>query len=221
MALDRHDFHPAELVAQLEAERAGGPFLVFRDARGIQRILALPPEGLTVGREPGLELVLFWDPEVSRVHARLETVGGRWTVVDDGLSRNGTFVGGRRVTGRRLLASGDRLRFGRTEAIFREPTTVPSDTVPASDSGAVVVVTETQRRVLVAVCRPVLRGEPTPATNREVADELQLSVEGVRTHMKSLFARFDVPELAQNRKRAELVRRAIDSATVTRLDAFG
>ena len=44
-------------------------------------------------------LSLDFDPEVSRVHAELERLGDDWTVADDGLSRNGSFVNGERVVG--------------------------------------------------------------------------------------------------------------------------
>ena len=36
--------------------------------------------------------------------------------MDDGLSRNGTFVNGERLSGRRRLTDGDTLRFGGTTA---------------------------------------------------------------------------------------------------------
>ena len=52
-----------------------------------------------MGREPGNDVQLGWDPEASRVHALLERVGGRWTVTDDQLSRNGTYVNGTRIRG--------------------------------------------------------------------------------------------------------------------------
>lgn len=42
-------------------------------------------------------------------------------VVDDGLSRNGTFVNGERVLGQRRLEDGDQLEVGRTLLIFRSP----------------------------------------------------------------------------------------------------
>ena len=32
------------------------------------------------------------------MHAALERTGEEWTLVDDGLSHNGTYVGGERVT---------------------------------------------------------------------------------------------------------------------------
>ena len=54
------------------------------------------------------------DEEVSRLHAVIECVGSHWTVVDDGMSRNGTFVNGERITGRRRLRQGDSIRIGGT-----------------------------------------------------------------------------------------------------------
>ena len=220
MGLSRHDFTPSELADQLAADRSGETYLLYRDGRSMQRLLPLGDAPVTIGREPGVDLVLSWDPEVSRVHARLERVGDSWTVVDDGLSRNGTFVNDERVVSRRRLLPGDRLRFGRTAVLFRAPLAVPADTVPAADRASAVRLTDAQRQVLVALCRPVLAGEPpaVPASNREVAEELQLSVEAVRTHLKSLFQRLDVPDLAQNRKRAELVRRALAAGLVTHRD---
>ena len=46
---------------------------------------------LTIGRRPSNDVALDWDSEVSRVHAALERIGEDWTVVDDGLSHNGTY----------------------------------------------------------------------------------------------------------------------------------
>lgn len=218
--LSRHDFTPSELSEQLAADRSGEPYLLHRDGRGIQRIVVLQGAAVTVGRQPGLDVVLAWDGEVSRVHARLEAVGGSWTIVDDGLSRNGSFVNGERVVGRRRLEPGDRLRFGRTDAVFRAPLASPADTVPSLHRAQAVQLTPGQHQVLVELCRPVLGGEPAaiPASNREVAEALHLSVEAVRTQLKALFQRLDVPDLPQNRKRAELVRRALAAGIVTSRD---
>src|SRR5689334_11855492 len=90
---------PAELKAVIEAERAGTPFLLYRDGPGEQRLLVLTDDvdRLTVGRSMANALCLDWDTEVSRLHAELERAGGDWTVADDGLSRNGTFLGGERI----------------------------------------------------------------------------------------------------------------------------
>ena len=80
MAFARGDFSASELAEQLAAERRGEPFLLYRDAERAQRLLALAGERVSVGREPGNDLQLGWDPEASRVHALLERVAaaGPW-----------------------------------------------------------------------------------------------------------------------------------------------
>jgi predicted component of type VI protein secretion system len=220
MRFGRHDFTPAELAEQLAADRCGQPYLLYRE-RGIrQRLLPLEGGRLAVGRAAGNEVELSWDPEVSRVHALLECVSGRWTIVDDGLSSNGTFVNGRRVVGRRRLTDRDIVRAGRTELLFRAPAESGDETPLVADPARLGGLTEAQRRVLVALCRPLRAGDelPVAASNREVADELSLSVEAVRTHLKTLFSLFEVPELPPNRKRAELARRAVASGILTRIE---
>lgn len=221
-APDRHAASPAELQQQIAAERAAEPFLLFRDGDGQQQIVPLAPyERLTLGREDDADVALAWDPQVSRLHAELERVGGAWTLTDDGLSRNGTFVNGERVSGRRRLADGDSLRLGQTQVVFRSPalrrvsTTVIADDIPTAES-----VSDAQRRVLVALCRPY-KGSPafaTPATNQDIAAELVLSVDAVKTHLRTLFQKFGVEHLPQNQKRARLVERAFLSGLVSERD---
>ena len=113
---------PAEAERQLDAERSGAPFLVFRDAHGRQRIVVLGDTGtLSVGRGPATDISLDWDKSASRLHAELAHIGEAWTIADDGLSSNGTFVNDEKVTGRRRLRNGDRLRVGDTEMTYRAP----------------------------------------------------------------------------------------------------
>ncbi|MFN8159868.1 MAG: FHA domain-containing protein [Solirubrobacterales bacterium] len=53
--------------------------------------------------------------------------------VDEGLSRNGSFVDGQRVSGRRMLEDGDELRSGQTPLRFHAPFQVAEQTrVPTS-----------------------------------------------------------------------------------------
>jgi len=96
--LDAHVATPQDLKERVAAERRGTPFLVYRDADIMQVIVDLVPtgEGVTVGRRPSNDVVLDWDSEISRVHAALERIGDDWTVVDDGLSHNGTYLNGKR-----------------------------------------------------------------------------------------------------------------------------
>lgn len=223
MALGPYELTASELAAVLAADRDGAPFLVYRSGDARLMIHPLDREVVTVGRAPENDIALTWDPEASRAHAQLERVAGRWTVVDDGLSRNGTFVGAARVSGRRALDSGDLVRVGRTTLVVRTPGPVVPATIAAADTAAAAALTPGERRVLVALCRPWAQagaqgGVVTPATNQEIADELVLSVAGVKTHLRGLFAKLGVDDLPQNRKRAELVRRAIATGVVRPAD---
>lgn len=76
-------------------------------------VFPLQSDRLTIGREPGRDVLLDFDPTVSRRHARLERQGGQWVLIDEG-SRNGSFVNGQPVQ-QRALQPGDILRFGNTE----------------------------------------------------------------------------------------------------------
>jgi hypothetical protein len=224
MAFDRREFSVSELADQLAAERRGRPVLLYRDAERAQRLLVLAGERVSVGREEGNELQLGWDPEASRVHALLERVGGSWIVSDDQLSRNGTFVNGTRVRGRRRLDDRDVIRFGTTQVYYRSPAETPGETAPAARGAHAAEVTPAQHRVLVGLCRPLLdpRGQAAaPQSNGEIAAELTISVEAIRSHMKQLFRLFEVPDLPQNRKRAELARRALAAGVVSLRDLSG
>lgn len=109
--------------ALADAQLHGGAFIVYWNDRGEERIFSLPDTGtaVTVGRTSWADIPLPWDEQVSRLHAQLERVADDWTVVDEGLSRNGTFVNGERVQGRKRLDDGDQLRFGETNALYRSP----------------------------------------------------------------------------------------------------
>jgi len=74
--------------------------------------------------------------------------------------------------------------------------------------------------VLIALCRPFKDGSGyvTPATNQEVASELFLSVDAVKTHLRTLFQKFHIEDLPQNQKRAKLVERAVSLGLVSRRD---
>jgi hypothetical protein len=81
-------------------------------------------------------------------------------------------------------------------------------------------VSPAQRRVLVALCRPYKDGAAfaTPASNGQIGDELHLSVDAVKTHLRALFEKFDVADLPQNRKRVALVERALQTGMVSERD---
>lgn len=218
--LARHSLSPRELKELLDVERTGRAFLAFRDGLGELRLF-MPdgPGASTLGRRPEMDLSTPWDPEVSGLHAELHRLAGEWTLVDDGLSTNGTFLNGQRIAGRVRLRDGDRVRVGRTVLAYRAAqATLVQETVTASDLPK-VELTETQRRVLIALCRPLRGGgQATPATNQEIADEVFLSLDAVKMHLRTLFGRFGLGDLPQNRKRATLAERALQSGAVSYRD---
>ena len=210
----------SELTAQLEAERQGVPFVVYRDSAGEQCLIALG-EGqgpVSIGRRPTADVCLDWDGEVSGLHAQLEPAGGEWTLVDDGLSRNGSYVNGERVRGRRRLRERDMLRFGSTSVLYRAPADGISDSTVASTGVLTAAsLSDAQRRVLIALCRPFKDSSQyaTPATNQQIAAELFVSVEAVKSHLRALFGKFEVDDLPQNTKRLALAERAMKSGLVS------
>lgn len=223
-----HQATPAELKARLEAERAGSPFLVFADDGGRQQIVVLDASRgrLVVGRGAGADVRLDWDTDISRVHAELEYLGGVWTIADDGLSRNGTFLNGERLRGRRRLAEHDRLRFGTTSVVFRAPVSARPTTTQGTSLGVEsegIAISPAQRRVLVALARPYLTegSFATPATNKQIAEELFLSIDAVKTHLRALTAKFGIQDLPQNRKRAALVELALRNGEISERDVEG
>ena len=166
---------------------------------------------MTLGRRTSADVPLPWDEEVSRLHAELVRRGDDWTVSDDGLSLNGSFVNGEPVGGRRRLRDGDAVRVGATVLVFRDPRDQESQaTAPSADLRKVVSLTAAQKRVLVALCRPFKESAVfvTPPTNDQIAQELFLSVDAVKKHLRILFEKFGVEHLPQNEKRARLVERA-------------
>jgi pSer/pThr/pTyr-binding forkhead associated (FHA) protein len=209
----------AELQARLQAERAGRPFLIFADESGAQLIHTLEGERplLTIGRDESCDIALPWDTSVSRTHAVLERLGDAWTLADDGISRNGTFLNGARLTSRQRLAEGDVIRAGATVITFRRPEESAAASTRLDHSVVAAQITPMQRKVLVELCRPFKDGGryAAPATNVEIAAELVLSVDAVKTHMRGLFERFEVGDLPQNQKRAKVVELALERGIVS------
>ena len=218
----QHSLTPSELQALLAAERDGEPFFAFRNADDRLALFRAGPRRRADARpRPEMDLAIDWDEEVSGLHAELVAIGGEWTIVDDGLSTNGTFVNARRVAGRQRLRDGDRVRVGQDDARLprggrrragpadggRRATAPPpwsSPTPSARCSSRSAAPTATARRFT------------SPATNQQIADELFLSVEAVKMHLRTLFGKFELGELPQNEKRTRLAECVLEYGVVTR-----
>jgi hypothetical protein len=223
--LARHALSASELKQLLAHERTGEAFLAYRDGEGALRFFTTTPvdpahaASSTIGRRGGTDVSLAWDSEVSGLHAELHHSGEEWMIVDDGLSTNGTYVNGQRINARRRLKDADRIRVGRTVLAYKAAqATLVQETVAAADLPA-IELTDTQRKVLIALCRPFRDGNlSTGATNQDIAAELYLSVDAVKMHLRTLFAKFQLGELPQNQKRVKLAERALQLGTVSRQD---
>jgi DNA-binding NarL/FixJ family response regulator len=127
-------------------------------------------------------------------------------------------VNGERLRGRRRLHNGDMLRFGKTDVQFRRPTAgAIESTLPTTDALTAQSLSDQQRKVLIALCRPFKDDDPlaTPTSNQEIADELVVTVDAVKLHMRALFEKFGVADLPQNKKRVALVRHALQSGLIS------
>ena len=90
-------------------------FVIQGRNKGARFDLAGQPLAVTIGRESG-NFIKLEDHEVSRRHAEIRRVG-ETLVLGDLKSSNGTFVNDRKVE-RAELASGDRIRIGRTVLVY-------------------------------------------------------------------------------------------------------
>jgi Protein of unknown function (DUF3662)/FHA domain len=132
--LVRVDEHDESLVEQAErgrtrVYRASEPQAVSRAPVGVPtarrafllldgRRVLLPPDGATLGRSRGCDVVLS-DTNVSRQHAQVQPGPGGWTIEDLG-STNGVSVNGRSIIAPQLVRDGDVIELGTTELLFEE-----------------------------------------------------------------------------------------------------
>ena len=218
-----HSLSAAELKDLLTAERSGTPFLAYRDELGLLKLfhVTAAERPHTLGRRSEMDLAITWDVEVSGIHAELRCFGDEVTIADDGLSTNGTYLNGQKVVARARLRDRDRIRLGRTLLAYRSGASAAAlVTVAAKDGPSLLKLTDMQRSVLVALCRPMRDGAAfsTPATNQQIASEVYLSVDAVKMHLRNLFAKFELAELPQNQKRAKLAEHAFQLGLVTQRD---
>jgi FHA domain len=208
-----------ELEARRAAERIGAPFLLYRDDEGREQIFTLAQRagGVTLGRREEADISIPWDPEMSRLHAELVPRAGEWTVSDDGLSQNGTWVNGLRLAGRRRLADGDLLRVGRTELAFCDPEPVGAGpTLVPGELSATPRYSEQQQRVLRALCRPLFAdGEGiNPCSDVEIAEVTGIPLEQVILELDHLGRAMGLEDMPRREQRAEVALLALRSGLV-------
>lgn len=84
---------------------------------GREMILSKPET--TVGRAEGVDIALFGDMGVEKLHAKIVLQAGRYLLVDNG-TPGGTFLNGERITGPTPLKNGDMIQMGKSALRFGE-----------------------------------------------------------------------------------------------------
>ena len=181
------------------------------------RALLVEGERVIIGSAPDCDL-LVGDTSVSRIHAMLHQLNGRWFIEDCG-SRNGTEVNGHQLTSLQPLQPNDEVRLGRARLVFCGQVSMsenPTDTLIKRPP-----ITSREHDVLVALCRPRANCDifTEPATVRQMAVELTVSENAVKLRLASVTVKFgiDGPE----RRRSRLANAALDAGAVALADLRG
>lgn len=103
---------------------------------GVNEHLQLAGDRNVMGRHPDCDLVLE-SASVSRQHAQIICDGGLY-YVEDLHSRNGTFVNGHLISGRKQLQDGDRLKI--CDLSFTFYTDQPSDRLQVTETSALALL---------------------------------------------------------------------------------
>ena len=95
---------------------------------GLLLSLTAPKQGdaYILGRREDCDVLLPYDNQTSRQHARLVFKEGKWYLQDLG-SRNGTFIGKQKLHSITGLEPGQLFRLGRTWLRIQAPKTPPSN----------------------------------------------------------------------------------------------
>jgi pSer/pThr/pTyr-binding forkhead associated (FHA) protein len=201
-------------------QTAADPFVVLREPTGRQVTVELDGsrDAVTIGRRAEADVALPWDREVSRLHAELRRVAGEWTITDDGLSQNGTFVNEVRLVGRRRLGDGDLIRVGRTRLTFRDPAAAAGLlTLLPGELNAASAFSDQQHAVLRELCRPLAQDGDgvVPATDEAIAAGLGIPVDTVASEMEAFYGVFGLQDVEPAEARVTVARMALGSGIVS------
>ena len=165
---------------------------------------------LTIGRDVGQpavrgHLATLGDPAVSRLHAVLLAKPAGWCVQATS-AINGLFVNGTRIASGsvHLLSQGDELRLGeRTVIVFHTMAAASVDRSHTEVARPRPELTAGERRVLLALCAPVLGGDAftPPASVAAIAHTLCVTDSAVKQQLGRLYLKFDVDEGPDRRVR--------------------
>jgi hypothetical protein len=115
----------------------------------------------------------------------------------------------------------DEIRVGFTVLTFCAPAEVDGvHTLVGEPLPTASRLTPVQHAVLLALCRPYKHEQAyaTPPTNQQIAAELCLSVDAVKTHLRVLYHKLGIDHLPQNQKRTRLVEMALQHGLVSTHD---
>jgi hypothetical protein len=167
---------------------------------------------LMIGREAGCRLVID-DSSVSRQHAVIHEVAGKWYVEDLG-SRNGTFVDGNRIAAgtRCRLRQSSRLGIASNVLVVRltEGLEDADDTssIELTGLGQAVALSSYQLQVLRVLAAPWLADGSEPASNAAIASALGIPLAGnsIKATLRRTYAKVGLSGTADRSKRRELCR---------------
>jgi pSer/pThr/pTyr-binding forkhead associated (FHA) protein len=177
----------------------------------------LAGDRVVIGRSPRSDIVLDADGQVSRTHAVLDRIAGRWILRDAG-SRNGTRVNGEPVHGPLRLRAGDEIRIGRSTLLLRA--VPPADDPVTERQPPPPTLTARERDVLLAVVRPLVAAGPfrQPASTAEIARSLWVTDNAVKRHLQHLYRKFGVDGRGTARQ-ARLAAAALQCGAITVAEA--
>lgn len=184
-----------------------------------RQLITLTGHRVTVGKLSTSVVSLDQDATVSRVHAVLENFGFAWSIRDLG-SRNGTYVNGEKITAERVLRSGDELRLGSSRLIFWQATqageAMADDQTESDERQLRPRLTPRELDVLVALCRPLVSGDPfaQPTSIHQMARELFVTEAAIKQHLQNLYEKFSIR--TEGGRRVALANEAVIRGAVSR-----